>query len=176
MKNLLFALCLVSLHPDVFSQALSSDTIHWKGNHKLDWKDFTGTPPKSANGKVQVTMVMDAKFHKVLRSTTTVETILDRKKSWISKELQTEQELKYYQVMFNLYEVESRKLRKQFKETKLGLDPEKVFHEKYNAALAALDERSKQYMEETDTGTDATELEKWNKTLEQELKQLEAYK
>ena len=121
-------------------------------------------------------MLMDAKFHKGLRTTTVVETIFDRKQSWVAKEQQTEQELKYYQTMFNLYEVESRKLRKQFKETKLGLDPDKVFQEKYNAALAALDERSKLYMEETDLGIDAAALEKWSQTLQQELKELESYK
>jgi len=176
MKNLLFVISFISINYSAFSQTLSADTMHWSESHKLEWKDFTGKPPAKSGTTGQATMVMNAKFHKALHTTTVVETIFDRKKSWTTKEGQTEQELKYYQVMFDLYEVSSRKLRKEFKETRFGLDPDVVFQEKYNAALTALDDRSKLYIEETDMGADATALEKWAKTLQPELKELEAYK
>lgn len=176
MKNILLGLSFISLSLPVFSQTLSSDTMHWKENHKLEWKDFSGKPLAQAGITGQATMVMNAQFHKTLRATAVVETIFDRKTSWVAKEDQTEQELRYYQVMFNLYEVASRKLRKQFKETRFGLDPDKIFQEKYRDASTALDERCKLYMDETDMGADAAELERWAKTLQLELKELETYK
>jgi hypothetical protein len=176
MKNILLSLSFIALTLPVFSQTFSSDTMHWKENHKLEWKDFSGKSLGLAGVTGQATMVMNAQFHKTLRATAVVETIFDRKASWVAKEEQTEQELKYYQVMFDLYEVSSRKLRKQFKETRFGLDPDKVFQEKYRAASTALDDRCKLYIEETDMGAEAAALEKWSKTLQLELKELEAYK
>ncbi|MBI4945141.1 MAG: hypothetical protein HY840_01925 [Bacteroidetes bacterium] len=175
MKNILLSLSFIALAFPAFSQTLSSDTLHWSSNRKLEWKDFSGKSLGVPGMTGQETMVMNAKFYKTLRAKATVETVFDRKKSWAPKEEQTEQELKYYRTMFDLYEVESRKLRKLFKETKFGLDPDKVFQEKYNEALEALDERSKLYMEETGLGADAAAMEKWNATLQLELKELEAY-
>jgi hypothetical protein len=176
MKNTLTIFVFIFLALSSYSQQISNDTIQWSEPRKLDWKDFLGKAAGKNGVLGQATMVMNAKFHKGLKATTSVEAVFDRKSSFISVEAKTPQELKYYQTMFDLYEAESRKLRKTFKETKFGLDPDKVFQEKYNAALKALAERMDNYMEETGTGTEAEEVEKWATTIHTELKQLEAFK
>ena len=176
MKNILSSLVFFVCALNAYSQQTSNDTIHWSESRKLDWKDFLGKAAGKNGVLGQATLLMNAKYHKGLKATTSVETIFDRKSSFIAEEAKTAQELKYYQTMFDLYEVESRKLRKVFKETKFGLDPDKVFQEKYNAALKALAERVDDYMEETGTGNETEEVEKWSKNIQSELKELEAFK
>ena len=172
MKNISLAIGFILLGLQIFAQVKSDDTLHWKETTKLEWKDFKG----KSQGQSQATMLMNAQYKKVLKGKAQVETIFDRKRSWATKEEQTEQELKFYQTLFDLYEVASRKLRKEFKETKFGLDPDKVFQSKYNTALAELNERDQTYKEETEMGGNAAEIEKWSKTLKNELKELEAFK
>lgn len=121
------------------------------------------------------TILMNAKINKALKTKTVVEAVFDRKNSFCAEKERTAQMLKYYQILFDLYESASRKLRKQFSETKFGLDPEKIFHEKYNAALQALNERVDLYMQETETGEQADAIEKWSKMVQMELKELHSF-
>lgn len=175
MKNILSALVLISLALTSFSQA-STDTIRWSESRKLDWKDFMGKGAAKEGVLGHATLIMNAAYHKGLKATTSVEAVFDRKSSFAAADEKTPVMLKYYQTLFDLYEAESRKLRKQFKEAKFGLDPDKVFKEKYDAALKALDERVDNYTEETETGNNAEEVEKWSKTIQNELKELEAFR
>jgi len=176
MKNSLITLAIFYLAVVSYAQQTSNDTIHWSESRQLEWKDFTGKAAGKNGVLGQGTMVMNAKFHKGLRATTSVEAIFNRKSSFVSAEGKTVQQLKYFQTMFDIYEVESRKLRKEFKSTKFGLDPDKVFQEKYNAALKALSERVDEYMEETATGNEPAEVEKWSQALKLELKELEGFR
>ena len=176
MKNILSAFAIIFLAAGSYAQQISNDTIHWSESRKLDWKDFTGKAAGKNGVLGQATMIMNAKFRKGLKATTSVETLFDRKSSFVSAEGKTAQQLKYFQTMFDLYEAESRKLRKEFKVTKFGLDPDKVFQEKYNVALKALSERVDTYMEETATGNEPAEVERWSKSLNLELKELEGFK
>jgi hypothetical protein len=175
MKNIVASLLLIFLFLHSYSQQTSNDTIHWSESRKLEWKDFTGKAEGKEGMLSQAIMIMNAKFHKGFKATTSVEVIFDRKSSFVSTEGKNAQQLKYFQTMFDLYEVESRKLRKEFKATKFGLDPDKVFQEKYNAALKVLSERADQYMEETATGSEPEEVAKWSKILKAELKELEIF-
>ena len=176
MKNIFSALAVISFALSSYSQQTSNDTIQWSEARKLEWKDFLGKSAGKTGVQGQATMVMNAKFHKGLKATTSVEAIFDRKSSFIATESKTAQELKYYQTMFDLYEAESRKLRKVFKETRFGLDPDKVFQEKYNAALKALSDRMDDYIDETEFGNETEEMEKWSNTIQGELKELEAFR
>jgi hypothetical protein len=175
MKNTLAVLALILLSLDSYSQQISNDTIHWSESRKLEWKYFAGKADGKEGILGQTTMMMNAEFRKGFKATTSIETLFDRKSSFVSAEGKTPQQLKYFQTMFDLYEVESRKLRKEFKTTKFGLDPDKVFQEKYNAALKALSERVDNYMEETAAGNEPEEVAKWSKTLKAELKELDVF-
>lgn len=173
MKNILVALGFIFWSLLSWSQK-PDDTLHWSATRKLEWKDF-GKPKAKTGVLGHAAMVMNAKFHKGLKATTSVEAVFDRNSSFATDNEKTPQMLKYYQVLFDLYEVESRKLRKTLKETKLGIDPEKVFQEKYTAAQAALDERAELYMEEAETGSNAAAIDKWAKMMQEELKQMEPW-
>lgn len=175
MKNILSLLVFILSTLLSNAQNLSGDTLHWSASRKLEWKDFAKQAGKTGL-MAHAAMVMNAKFYKGIKAATRVEAVFDRNSSFAAKNEQTAQMLQYYQVLFDLHESESRKLRKEFKETKFGLDPEKIFQEKYNAAQKKLDERTELYMEETETGENAAEIEKWSKMIQLELKELEAFK
>jgi hypothetical protein len=176
MKNILSALGFIALAFSSYSQQTSNDTIQWSESRKLDWKDFSGKAAAKSGALGHATLLMNAKYHKGLKATTSVDAVFDRKSSFAADNEKNPAMLKYYQTLFNLYEAESRKLRKEFKETRFGLDPDKVFQEKYNAALTALDERVDNYIEETETGSNVAELTKWSNAVQAELKDLETFR
>ncbi len=176
MKKILSALAFIFSTFFSYSQQTSTDTMQWTESRKLDWNDFTGKATGKNGVLGHATMIMNAKYHKGLKKTTSVEAVFDRKSSFAAANEKTPAMLKYYQTLFDLYEAECRTLRKQFKETRFGLDPDKVFKEKYDAALKALGERVDDYMEETETGNNGEEVNKWAKNLQLELKELEAFK
>jgi hypothetical protein len=175
MKNILTVLAFLFMVPLAHSQQVSEDTLHWSSTKKLAWTDFKGKTAGKTGVLGNAAMMVSAKFHKGIKTKTSVETIFDRNISFIADKDKTAQMLKYYQVMFDIHELQSRKLRKELKETKLGLDPEKVFQEKYTAALKELEERMESYQDDTEEGTNAPEVEKWNKQIQQDLKALEAF-
>ena len=180
MKKLLFSFSLFTLLLfTVFSQGLSKDTIHWISYRKLSWSDFKGDPIDLPGMSGQTLMVVLADYHKVtlfLPAKTSVVTVFDRKNSWTNEAGKTEQSLKYYQVMFDLYEVYARKLRKDFKNTKFGMDPNKAFQDTYNAELTALSDRNKVFLKETKMGTDMDSINKWDQLIQTELQEFEVYK
>jgi hypothetical protein len=179
MKLLFTTLASFLFYTLCFSQTLSNDTLHWSENKKLAWADFKGKEIKGAEKAQQSLMAMVANYTKgnpLKPTSTTVVTVFDRKKSWTSSAAQTSQELKYYQVMFDIYELHSRMLRKEFKGAKLGLDPNKAFQEKYSLAIAALDEQVRDYNEETDSGANSAELNKWEEQIKKDLKALDGFK
>lgn len=178
MKQILCSLALSLICIVTFSQSISNDTIHWASYRKLDWNDFKGSSIDVQGLSGQALMVILANFQKLnlfFPVKTHVVTVFDRKNSWVTDAGKTDQSLKYYQVMFDLYEVYARKLRKDFKETKFGMDPNKVFQEKYESELSDLSDRNKQYMQETKLGTDADALKKWEDEVHRELQELSKY-
>ena len=171
MKTLstLLAVLLTSI---LSGQTLSTDTLHWSEGKKLQWADFKGKPVKGSGKEQQCLMAMIASFNKgnpLKPTSTTVETIFDRKKSWTVPANQNDNELNYYRLMFDIYELHSRMLRKTYKETKLGLDPNKHFQEIYSKAIAELDEHVRQYNEESSYGENREVMIEWTDMIRREL-------
>ena len=179
MNKVFFLILFFTNSLIAFSQGLSNDTIHWIYYRRLAWSDFKGDTIDLPGMSGQALIVVLAKYRKInlfLPTSTSVVTVFDRKNSWTNNVSKTDQTLKYYQVMFDLYEVYARKLRKEFKNTKFGLDPDKVFQDKYNSALTSLNDRNKQYMKETKMGTNMDLINKWDNIIQTELKELTDYK
>ncbi len=176
MKNILHILVFLFCSGLAYAQPNPTETIHWSASKKLAWTDFIAKPDGKTGGFGQATMAVNARFKKGIKMKTTVETIFDKKKSFAEDDDKNPTMLKYYQTMFDLHEVASRKLRKQFSESKFGIDPERNFlQELYKAALADLEKENDRYMEETDFGE--ITLRPWTNGLkiQSELKALEKF-
>lgn len=179
MKQFLFFCPCFFIFLVSFSQTISTDSLHWSENKKLSWADFKGKEIQSTDQTENVLMAMLANFTKgnpLKPTSASVVAAFDRKKSWAAKETQTPEELKYYQVMFDIYELHARRLRKEFSETKFGMDPDKIFYQKYRAAIAELDDHVKQYKNETESGADADALHEWEEEITKSLKELGEFK
>lgn len=179
IKKLFLTLILIIITLASFSQALSNDTLHWSDYKKLTWNDFKGEPIELPGMSGQTLIVMSANFHKAhlfLPTSALVVNVFDRKNSWVVNQAKSDQYLKYYQLEFDVYEVYTRKLRKEYKQIKFGLDPNKAFQEKYNQALTSLSERNKQLMKETKMGQDIEAINRWAETIRLELGELDEYR
>lgn len=179
MKKTFFTFIITLISLNYLAQALSADTLHWTDHRNLSWTDFKGDTIALPNLSGQSLLVVLANFkkaHYLLPTITNVVAVFDKKNSWANNSSKTDQLLKYYQVTFDLYENYARKLRKEFSKTKFGLDPNKIFQEKYNAMLNALSDRNKQLMKETKMGQDSEALQHWDDMMKTELAELEAYR
>ena len=171
--HIFFALlCSVS---SLFSQ---NDTLHWSATRQLSWNDFKGDVPDTAvvDGYPDVEIVASSKnAAKYSFSNTYVVTILDRHRSWVKPKMDSEIYLKYFQVMFDIGELYSRKLRKSIKEIKL--DPYPVtFDEKIKAAKIGQADRIKQFKKESKNGTFEAAITRWYDNVKTELAELDTFK
>jgi len=175
MKNLFLLLLFPSA---IFSQSKNlNDTLHWKESKPLSWQDFKGKPKNGMSGEAFCMLMANYEKPNPLKKTKfKIAAVWDRKKSWIAPDSKTADELLYYQVLFDIYEVHARKLRKEFSETKFGLNPEAEFRGKYNTATENLTEEANDYRDETNEGADIAAVKKWNEKIKEEFKQLEKFK
>ena len=160
----------------IFSQTKPPDTLHWKENKPLLWTDFKGKPKAGMSG--EAFCMIEAKYEKpnpLKKIKFKISAVWDKGKSWIAPISKTDDEFLYYQVLFNIYEVNARRLRKEFSEAKFGMDPEKTFREKYNQADASLTDECRDFRDETNEGGETEELNKWDEKVKKELKELEQF-
>lgn len=174
----ILSLCLFLLVSSfLFSQAkLSADTLHWKESKPLSWSDFKGKPKSGMSG--EAFCQLDANYEKpnpLKKTKFKIYAVWSKSKSWITSTSKTTDELLYYQVLFNIYEVHARRFRKEISETKFGIDPEKTFREKYNLAGVSLSDDCRVFRDVTNEGAEIEELKKWNEKVKKELKELEQF-
>ncbi len=172
-----FLFILISISSIAFSQIKPGDTLHWRESKPLSWDDFKAKPKKEMTG--EAFCMLEANYEKPnpLRKTKfKIFAVWYKSKSSIAPSAKTEDELHYYQVLFDIYEAHARKLRKDFSETKFGLNPEKEFRDKYNDEVEKITDETNDYRDETKEGADAAAVKKWETKEKEELKQLEKFK
>ena len=175
-RLLLPALPFLFISSFVFSQA-KNDTLHWKENKPLSWENFKGKPKNGMSGEAFCNLEAAYEKPNPLKKTKfKIFAVWNTQKSWIDPKSKNADELLYYQVLFNIYEVHVRQLKKELTETKTGLDPEKTFRAKYNEADASLTEDCRSYREETDEGAEKEELNAWDEKIKKQLKDLEQFR
>ena len=160
------------------SQVISNDTIHWNALKPLTWSDFKGDAIDSSglNGDIVIEILATSKKGSRFSSTSTnVVTVFDWRNSWVKPKSDNDVFLKYFQVMFDIAEVYSRKLRKSIKEADLDTYPVS-FEEKYNASKIGLKDRIKQFKKESKVGTYEIAITRWTDNIKAELTELEAFK
>lgn len=159
--------------------ATSNDTLHWQASRPLTWDDFKGEPIEGIGMAGEAFCMNLANFNRpnaFKKTKFTVLAIFDRTKSWIDPEAKAESLLAYFQVMFNIYEVHARYLRKDLAESKFGYDPTPLFQEKYNASMTKLMNQFNQFRRETKMGRDQKKVEEWKLKIEEELDSLASFR
>ncbi len=175
MKNLIILFSLLCGLSPLFGQ---NDTIHWSTGKALTWNDFKGDVPDTAtaDGYAEVKILATSKnAAKYSSSNTYIVTVFDWRNSWVKPKMDSEIYLKYFQVMYDIGELYSRKLRKSIKEVKL--DPYPVtFDEKVKASQIGQADRLRQFKKESKNGTFELAITRWYDNVKAELTELDAFK
>ena len=179
MKYILTNLSLLLLLSVKAQLKVSNDTLHWDANIPLTWSDFKGEPIKGSVSNGQVLCLNLGGFqrqsahHQIQFN---IVSVFDRMNSWMSGEKQTEFGLSYFQVMFNIYEVHSRLMRKEFEVSRSGENPDAEFQEKYSHSANNRATELNKFKRETKMGLDSIAIDTWRLRVDEELKMLEAYR
>jgi|ERR1051326_2521333 hypothetical protein len=175
--KLIFAVVSVFISSFIIAQTKPGDTLHWSESKPLSWDDFKARPKKEMTG--ETFCMLEANYEKpnpLKKTKFKIFAVWYKSKSSIAPSSKSADELLYYQVLFNIYEAHARKLRKDFSETKFGLNPEKEFRDKYNDEVEKLTDETNDYRDETNEGSNAAAVKKWEAKEKEELKQLEKFK
>jgi hypothetical protein len=171
----LFVLVLMTAHAQV---KVSDDTLYWNANRPLQWEDFKGEPSKGGTLEGQILCVNIGGFQRQSAHHVTVfktVSVFDRKNSWMPEEKQTDSGLKYFQVMFNIYELHSRKMREAYALSRTAEDPDVAFKEKYSQSANERSYDLNMFKMKTKYGMDTTALETWKVKIDEQLKSLSEY-
>ncbi|MBP1674667.1 MAG: hypothetical protein H6Q24_805 [Bacteroidetes bacterium] len=164
----------------IFAQSnLPNDTLHWNENRKLSWNDFKGEPLDYTGFQGEAFCMNMANYERpnaFSKTTFAVTAVFDRTKSWVNPKAKTDQGLLYFQVMFDLYELHARELKKELSEINLGNDPNSIFQEEYNHSMTALSNEFNEFRKDTKLGQDSNVLTDWNRKTQEKLKLLDNYK
>lgn len=152
--------------------------IEWNRNRKLEWDDFKAepdSPPMSAQSFCMISYETN-NFTLFKRVKYFVKTTFIPGNSWVTADgKQSLQLLKHEQAHFDLWEIYARKFYKELIENKrYAFSIAKVNALLFDIRIKCM-KRHDLYDKETKHGTIAEEQEKWNKIIEDELVQLDAY-
>ena len=154
-------LSIISLHAQ---NDYHADTIIWDENFTLTWSDFRGEPMDFSGLGAESTCFLFANYARTTAFSKlkfTVMAVFDRSKSWVSPKAKSEMALNYFRLMFDLYELHARQLRKELSETKFPLNPDPLFQQKYNNAMTELNNEFYEFRKDTKMGTDINALKLW---------------
>jgi hypothetical protein len=178
MKKTHFIIAFLFTATVSFSQSISTDTIHWSSAKALTWSDFKGDVNDTlvGEGKADIQILASTKKGSRFKvSTTYVVTVFDWRNSWVKPKSERDTYLAYFQVMFDIGELYSRKLRKSIKEEAQDAYP-MSFEEKYNAVKIGFKDRCNQFNKESKLGTYDLAIKRWIDNVTAELAELDAYK
>ncbi|MBN2610935.1 MAG: hypothetical protein JXB00_05220 [Bacteroidales bacterium] len=156
----------------------TSDTITWSEEYRLTWMDFRGEPLEFTGLGAEATCFLFASYSRPTafsKIKCNVSAVFDRSKSWASLKAKNELALNYFRLMFDLYELHARKLRKDFSETKFPLDPNPLFQQKYNNAMTGLTNEFNEFRKQTKMGTDSEALKFWKDKVAKDLGEYNGY-
>ena len=178
MKYILTSLLLMFFLSVNAQVKVSDDTLHWNVNRPLAWSDFKGEPEEGNTLQNQILCLNLAGFqrqsahHEIQFK---IVSVFDRLNSWVPEKSQTEFGLTYFRVMFNIYEVHSRKMRAAYALSRSGENPDAEFQEKYSHSANNRVADLNKFKRETKMGQDTTALTMLEEKVAEELKALEAY-
>ena len=177
--SLLFLQCSTSKLSELYSVYSPADYIYWSSTRQLTWDDFQGEPLSSANYASEIHIYNPSTVEKSNMFSSpklTAICVFDKRHSWVDRSLANSTTLEYNQVIFNIYEVYTRKLRKTFSETKFGLDD---FTEKYHSMTERLNseltDEVEQFRKESELGKNDRVVNEWAEKIKSELENLKKF-
>jgi hypothetical protein len=157
-----------------------NDIVRWTDTTKLSWDDFTGTPPAASKLASELIVLTPAEFQAPTffdTATAKVECFMVKNDSWVVKAKAKKQLLAYNQILFDIHELSTRKLRKILAETSFRVsDPIGLFDSIRNEHNNALTKIISLYRTETEAGVNTKKLMEWAEKTARELNTLEDFK
>ena len=181
LSSVLFVQCAATRTSELYQTYDKVNYVYWSDSRKLTWEDFQGKPIGSNENYVtEIHLYNPATIEKAnIFSTAKLTSIcvFDKKHSWVNKKVASADLLLYNQVIFNIYELYTRKLRKEFYNTEFGLDDYiQQFHLMTEINNSALKDRLEDYRSDADLGKNVAGIKLWEMTIDKELEELKAYK
>ena len=181
LSSVLFVQCAATRTSELYQTYDKVNYVYWSDSRKLTWEDFQGKPIGSNENYVtEIHLYNPATIEKAnIFSTAKLTSIcvFDKKHSWVNKKNASADLLLYNQVIFNIYELYTRKLRKEFYNTEFGLDDYiQQFHLMTEKNNSDLKDRLEDYRSDADLGKNVAGIKLWEMTIDKELEELKAYK
>ena len=155
------------------------DRIYWNDWYRLEWSDFTGVPNEGATVAALSSIGLPYKYSTDGEGELklSIDVCFLKKESWSKSELRNNLLLQHEQIHFDIAELHRRKIVKAFLETsftkknykeKLNQIIDKIWKEEYKIM-------QDQYDKESGFSKVIKEQIRWNKFIDQELKNYKDY-
>ena len=161
--------CLTVLLFTSYTISKDTDKILWSKDYQLQWKDFKG-PVKDPNGMSAMTSCI-VEPQKDKEGKVSISCYFDKRTSWRIKKQETDNLLRHEQYHFNLTEVYTRKIRKEFIEKKVDY-ASKDFDKIFKIIWKECEKAQKKYDKETKHSKVSEEQLRWEKDIDDQLQEL----
>lgn len=167
---------------NVENTRLYEKEILWSSDRKLVWEDFKAERSPYGNIEGIAAATQCGIYFETNRITNFkkpkffVRTVFDAKKSWVGESGRTSAEvLQHEQKHFDLCEIYARRLYKELMAANITVYTLEQANSIYKKVFDEYNDRQYNYDVETNHSTIASEQERWNKVIEEELNALSAY-
>lgn len=163
---------------DFYNTYDQEDYLYWSENRKLRWEDFQS--PVSSHNSSEIYVINPAVINKKQLFTKTNLTVIcafDKNRSWVNINNKSESLLLYNQVIFNIYELYTRKLRQKTEDIDFGLEGNsRLFSKLVSDNKKELLEKVDQFKIISNYGKEVKTIEDWFLKIKTELDELINYR
>ncbi len=180
MKKIIYQYIFLFILITSFTSDENKDRISWSSDYSLKWTDFQGIPDMNYAGDALTSAIIIYEVNAVENDEKfdfKVNCFFDKKKSWVKKNKSSDYLLKHEQLHFDIAEIYSRKMQKQFNEHHFTFDNLKKDAWKiYDHLTDEWSKEEKLYDKETNHSKNTEKQKEWNLKVEKLLKQTEILK
>mgnify|MGYP007098980895 CR=1 FL=1 len=183
LKNRLFLhvslFLMIACAAQVTMAPLPQDALRWSQQRPITWDDFLAKPVDDGQNGSEI-LIQSPSFIKkstlLSKPVCTVDCFMDRRNSWALKSKTNDDLLRYNQVLFNIYELHARKLRREFATASWPLgDPTALFNDIGQMNNNELMTMVQQFRAEYKFSNDKDAVNKWYAKIGLALSELEEF-
>ena len=165
---------------EFFKTYNTEEYSYWTGKKALSWSDFEGIPNDTSGDIASHIQVYNPAIIEMKNAFSHAKLaaicLFDKKKSWVIKAKASEDQLLYDQVIFNIYELYTRKLRMIFSKTDFSIEDYKdKFQTITKENNKKLIETINQFRKDTFSGQIGEATKLWYGKISDELDSLNDY-